>query len=48
VEGERRKTECGRVGAVRDNMPTVIQRKEGITNLKFRAPCPFIPMLKAT
>jgi hypothetical protein len=28
VEGDRRKIECGNVGAVRDNVPIVIKKKK--------------------
>ena len=46
MEGERRKTECGSVGAVRDNMTTFIRRKRKYNEPEVQSAVPFHPYVK--
>jgi hypothetical protein len=46
VEGERRKIECGSVGAVRDNRPTFIQRKRNFNEPEIQSAVPVHPYVK--
>jgi len=46
VEGEKRKIECGSVGAVRDNMPTFIQRKRKYNEPQVQSAVPVHPYVK--
>jgi hypothetical protein len=46
VEGERKQTECGSVGAVRDNVPTFIQRKRRYNETEDQSAVPVHPYVK--